>query len=110
MVQRTSVVLVDDLDGSTENVQTVSFVWEGRGYEIDLSAENYDAAAKAIAPLIAAGRRAGGARRSSTSSRASRTSSAASTIREWAAANGVEVSARGRIPAEIREQFDAAQK
>ena len=110
MVQRTSVVLVDDLDGSTENVQTVSFVWEGRGYEIDLSAENYDAAAKAIAPLVAAARRTGGGRRSAGSSSPARVSSDAGTIREWAAASGVEVSQRGRIPAEVREKFEAAQK
>ncbi|WP_348525660.1 Lsr2 family DNA-binding protein [Litorihabitans aurantiacus] len=31
-------------------------------------------------------------------------------MREWAAANGIEVNDRGRIPANIREQFDAAQK
>jgi hypothetical protein len=30
------------------------------------------------------------------------------TVKEWARANGFEVNDRGRIPARIREAFDAA--
>lgn len=32
----------------------------------------------------------------------------ATTLREWARANGHEVSDRGRVPKEIREAFEAA--
>ncbi|HLS49779.1 MAG TPA: histone-like nucleoid-structuring protein Lsr2, partial [Actinomycetaceae bacterium] len=32
----------------------------------------------------------------------------AKAVRKWAEANGIEVSARGRIPASILEQYQAA--
>lgn len=109
MAQRTTVTFIDDLDeNAAEDVQTVSFAHEGRSFEIDLSASNREALADVLAPYKAAGRRAGG-RATSAPSR-TRVGSDASTIREWAAANGVQVSERGRIPAEVREKFEAAQK
>ena len=37
-----------------------------------------------------------------------RTSSDTQKVREWARANGYEVSDRGRIPASVREAYDAA--
>ncbi|GMA33765.1 histone-like nucleoid-structuring protein Lsr2 [Litorihabitans aurantiacus] len=110
MVQKTTVTLIDDLDENiTEDVQTVTFAHEGKTYEIDLGAENRQALDDALASYKAVARKAG---RSTTSPspRRTRVASDAGAIREWAAANGIEVNDRGRIPANIREQFDAAQK
>lgn len=107
MVQRTTVTLIDDVDETiNEDVQTVTFAHEGRAYEIDLGAENRQALTDALARYKAVARKAG----RSTSSTRTRVASDAGAIREWAAANGVEVNQRGRVPAEIRKQFDAAQK
>ena len=109
MAQKTTVTLIDDLDENvTTDVQTVTFDHEGKTYEVDLGADNRAALADALAPYKAVGRRAGRAKAASTPSR-TRATSDAGAIRAWAAANGVQVSARGRIPADIREQFEAAQ-
>ena len=40
MATKTSVVLIDDLDGETPAHTTVSFGLDGRSYEIDLSDNN----------------------------------------------------------------------
>ncbi len=61
MASRTTVTLVDDLDGS-EAEQTVSFGLEGVDYEIDLSTAHAQALRDALAPYTAAGRRTGGRR------------------------------------------------
>jgi len=111
MVQKTTVTLIDDLDeATTEGVQTVTFAHEGKTYELDLSAENRQALTDALASYKAVARRAGRSTSSSSPSTRTRVASDAGAIREWAAANGIEVSQRGRIPAGIREQFDAAHK
>ena len=95
--------VIDDIDGS-EDAQTVSFAFDGKSYEIDLSAENKQKLADALAPFIAAGRTTSS--RSSAPAKGGRKDLAA--IREWAAANGYEVSARGRIAANIVQAYDNA--
>jgi hypothetical protein len=105
MAQKVQVVLVDDVDGG-EAVETVSFSLDGVGYEIDLSASNAAALRDAFVPWVSAGRRVSG-RRSAGRGRG-RGHSDASTIREWAKANGYAVSERGRVSAEIREAYAAA--
>ncbi|PWD50598.1 hypothetical protein C8046_07975 [Serinibacter arcticus] len=110
MVQRVSVVLVDDIDGG-DAAETVSFGLDGASYEIDLSDANAAKLRDALAPWVGAGRRSGGRKQATAAprgrGRASR-SSDASTIRSWAAENGHTVSERGRIPAEVREAYEAA--
>ncbi|MGI5484941.1 Lsr2 family DNA-binding protein [Streptomyces lavendofoliae] len=50
-----------------------------------------------------ASRRAGGRRGSSTSK------CEAGKVREWAKSQGIEVSSRGRIPADLMQRYQAAQ-
>jgi Lsr2 len=50
-------VLVDDLDGSTDQVHAVTFSMGADAYTIDLSPANHDRLAAALAPYIRAGRR-----------------------------------------------------
>lgn len=109
MVQRVSVVLVDDIDGGDAD-ETVTFGLDGASYEIDLSDSNAAKLRDALAPWVGQARRAGGRKAASAPrgrARASRDSDA-STIRAWAADNGHTVSERGRIPAEVREAYEAA--
>lgn len=40
MATVTRTYMVDDLDGSTEDVENVQFSLDGHNFEIDLSAEN----------------------------------------------------------------------
>ncbi|QLQ09609.1 MAG: Lsr2 family protein [Nocardioidaceae bacterium] len=113
MAQRVDIVLVDDIDGN-EAEETLSFALDGVEYEIDLSAKNAAKLRDALATYIGHGRRTGG-RRSAGRRASGRTrttpannSASAAEIRAWATDNGYELSARGRIPAEIREAYAAA--
>jgi len=105
MASRTLVILEDDLDGG-EATQTVQLGYQGAQYEVDLSDKNADKLAKALQPFLEAGRRVGGRKRSTA--RAASADASPSDIREWAVANGYEVSARGRVSAAVREAYEAA--
>ncbi len=107
MAQKVQVVLVDDIDGSTAS-ETVSFSLDGSSYEVDLNEKNASALRDALAPWISAGRRTA-SRKASARKSARAAGGDAAAIRAWAKANGVEVPERGRIPAQVREAYDAAQ-
>ncbi len=108
MAQKVQVVLVDDIDGSPGD-QTVTFSYAGVSYEIDLSDANADKFADALAPYLANARKVGGSRRGRRRGAAARTGGpSASDVREWARKEGLEVSERGRIPADVLERYEAA--
>lgn len=107
MVQKVSYVLIDDIDGG-EAAESVTFGLDGVTYEIDLSAENAAKLRDALAEWIGSARRSSGRRTAGTSKPRGRSSSDAATVRAWAAENGHTVSPRGRIPAEVRAAYEAA--
>lgn len=108
-MKKTQVVLVDDIDGG-EAQETVAFSYQGVNYEIDLSEEHAQELAGDLAKWIEAARRVGGRQmRSGKSAKRSRSASNAGLIREWAHSQGITVSERGRIPAEIVSAYEAAQ-
>jgi len=111
MAQRVEYILEDDLDGGKAD-ETVQFGLDGVEYEIDLSSQNYEKLRDALAPWVGVARRTGGRRKRTTTSapRPAETGSGANTsdIRAWAQENGLEVSSRGRISAEVREAYDKA--
>ena len=99
-------LLVDDLDGSTAD-RTVLFMWDGTSYEIELSKKNAVAFEKAMRPYVDAARRTRGTRsRRGSGSRSGKRDLTA--IREWAANNGFDVSARGRIASNVIEAYESA--
>lgn len=112
MAQRTTVTLTNDLDGG-DAAQTLTFAYEGKSYEIDLSDRNAAKLERALQPFISAGRKSSSNVTLLAGRRSSRRGSVASNVdpkavREWAQANGVEVSARGRVSGAVVEQFKAA--
>ena len=107
MAQKVNIVLVDDIDQS-EADETISFALDGKNFVIDLNTKHAAALRDAMAPYIGHARPDGG-RRATGSRRSARTSgSSAGDIREWAKANGFDVSERGRISSEVREAYAAA--
>lgn len=104
MAQKVHITLEDDLDGS-EAAETVSFGLDGKTYEIDLNEKHAGALRDALATYVAAGRRATAGR---SATRRSQVGTSAREIRDWARSNGHKVPERGRIPAGIREAFEAA--
>jgi hypothetical protein len=123
VAQKVLVQLVDDLDGTaTDDIETVAFSLDGVNYEIDLGDFNSERLREALGVYISAARRTGGRQRRGTGVKALaavveapvvKAAPAADreqtkAIRAWAQNQGYEVSARGRIPANIIEEFEEA--
>lgn len=102
------VEVTDDLDGST-GAETLRFSLDGRNYEIDLSERNATEFRQLVDRYATAGRRI-----SRTGGAAVRRQppplppGQAKKIREWAGQNGIDLSARGRIPADVVATYEEA--
>lgn len=106
MAQKVNIVLVDDIDG-TDATETVTFGLDGTTYEIDLNDTNAAALREAVSGYVGHARKVTGTRGRKKSS-APASGPSARELRDWARSNGFEVSERGRVPAEVRDAFDAA--
>jgi hypothetical protein len=95
MAQKYLVQLIDDLtqeqieDGAGESV---TFGVDGAAYAIDLTDDHAAEFRALLEPYVSAARKA----------------DVASPGREWALANGYEVSTRGRVPNEVQQAYAAA--
>lgn len=109
MAQKVSIILVDDLDGGDAS-ETVQFGLDGTSYEIDLSEANAQALRDALGGYVGHARKVGSGRRSTRRAGGGGDSSGANAkdVRAWARENGHDVPERGRIPADVREAYDAA--
>jgi len=107
MAKRVQVLLVDDLDGSTAT-ETVTFALDGVTYEIDLAGQNAAALRAELGPWIDAGRKVAG--RVARAAVRKPADAEVAKMRAWARANGHNVSARGRIAADIQEAYRQANK
>jgi hypothetical protein len=118
MATQTTVMLVDDLDGSEADEQ-VRFMVDGKTYEIDLSSTNSKKLRDALAPFVMVARRSGtfrpccsgGRARSGASGTVARATSDREqnqAIREWAQQQGLKVSERGRISASVLDAYRGA--
>ena len=106
MAQKVTIALEDDLDGGPAE-ETVRFAFGGTDYEIDLNKKNATAFRKQLAPFIEHARKSGrGQPRRPVRTTTSRQRSG--DIRAWAKDHGLAVSDRGRIPASVVEQYQAA--
>ncbi|HHW51315.1 MAG TPA: Lsr2 family protein [Pseudoclavibacter sp.] len=105
------LTLIDDIDGSViegGNGGTVVFSVAGQYYSIDLSDANTQLLKDALAPFIAKARKTAPVGVSTSSRKAKTSGEDVAAIREWARENGIEVSARGRIPESVRKAFAEA--
>lgn len=118
MAQRILTVLTCDLhDKDVDAVESVAFSVQGTSYEMDLCETHLKRFNDSLATFTAGARtgghgvrttrrsRRGGSRRRASGSGA--VGSETRVIREWALSNGHAVSAKGRIPAHIVEQYRA---
>jgi hypothetical protein len=116
MAQRTVIELTDDLDGkpiSEGKGETVRFSLDRTDYEIDLAERNAKALRNDLAKYITAGRRTAGGGRGTGRGR-TRTGTGPArdydpkAVRAWAESQGIEVSQRGRVPADLVARLQAA--
>ncbi|WP_433761535.1 histone-like nucleoid-structuring protein Lsr2 [Nocardia sp. CA-135398] len=116
MAKKVTVTMVDDLDGTSKADETVLFSLDGVTYEIDLSKKNAGKLRADLDRWTEKARRTGRVKVRSKArgggkdfrSPVDREHSVA--IREWARKNGHQVSARGRISADIVAAYNAARK
>jgi Lsr2 len=104
VAQRTQILYIDDIDGSQAD-GTVRFGIDGTAYEIDLNKKHADQLAKVIRPYIDAARKVPSSRRPGHGGRPARHNQA--DVRAWARAQGLKVSDRGRIPADLLARYES---
>jgi nucleoid-associated protein Lsr2 len=105
MAQRVEVILEDDIDGSPAD-ETVRFALNGTSYEIDLSSDHAQTLRGTLGGYIEHARKAPAAPRQA---RGPRKRTDTSAVRAWAKERGMEISERGRIPASVMKEYEAAQ-
>lgn len=101
-------MLIDDLDASTDGVESHRFACDGVEYEIDLTGPNMDRLREALAPFIAAGRRLPSTVARRRPGQRTPSTSDAPAIRAWWAANADRLQlpahrTHGPIPAQVRQ-------
>jgi hypothetical protein len=111
MAQKTVVVMTDDLSGGDAS-QTIHFSLDNTDYVIDLNDKNAAALRADFEKYIEAGRRfrgeGGGAAKPKRGAVRAASGVDTAAVREWARANGHEVSERGRVSKKIIEAYAAA--
>lgn len=111
MAQKTTIELVDDLDGGKADV-TVTFALDGVSYEIDLRDANAAALRKVFEFWLPHARKVskrGGARGSNGASNGRvKRDVDLNEVRTWARTQGYEVASRGRVKSELVAEYIAA--
>lgn len=95
-------ILVDDLTGKDAD-ESVVFGIRGKNYKIDLSRDNVTKLIKALEPFIEKARPIPPATANGHDRRTARQER--DRIRMWAQENGMDVSDKGRIPAQVVAAF-----
>ena len=120
LARHITVVKEDDITGEPAQ-ETVRFSLRNRHYEVDLTRANAERLEDALRPFIAAGRRVvaqPGVWSPGVSSRPTpalpreqmtcvRLPPGPATVRAWAAAKGLPVPAKGKLPTALVEQWEA---
>lgn len=108
MARITTVQLIDDVDKTSEAVETIHYVWDGHAYEIHLTAEHADQFRTIMeewvehsALLPEESRRKGGPRRTGNRDENQK-------IRNWLRGQGIQVPERGRLRTEYVIAYRAA--
>ena len=119
VAQKTIIRLVDDIDGTEygeSEGETLTYGLDGTIYEIDLKAEHAQELRDLLAPYISVSRGSGTSRGTAggrtprkapslkTKSPETRTYDLA-LLRHWAAQNGIDLPARGRIKQSVIDQY-----
>ena len=113
MARQVKVEMIDDVDGiiiEDGKGETVAFALDGVTYEIDLTDKNAKKLRDALAPFTNVARKTttNGARGKGTGATTRRDPAQTKAIKEWLHANGYTPPARGRIPQEMLNAYEAA--
>lgn len=108
MAQKINVLLVDDIDGSGAD-ETIQFGLDGTHYEIDLNSDHAQELRGQLERYVKAARKGtGSGGRPARVRRTTDNDARNKEIRNWARERHLDVNDRGRIPADIVAQYEAA--
>jgi hypothetical protein len=108
MAQKIQTLFIDDIDGGDAE-GTVRFGLDGTEYEIDLNGKHSDELRTALGKYIEHARKVGTARRGAARAAGRRPSTVdTAAVRAWARDKGYDIKGRGRIPAGLIAQYQAA--
>lgn len=111
MSQKIIVALDCDAAGKhSGDVKTIQVGVDGASYEIDLCSAHLKPVDEVLTMIVQQGRKVTGASRSGTRRSGSRRQSGrgeSEKIREWARQNGLKVSERGRIAADVIAAYES---
>lgn len=106
------MITIDDITGKelvSHEGETILFSYRGVDYQIDTIKGNADKFDKAMEPYIRAASRIGGRKtRAANNKGPTEVKVDNRAVRAWAAANGYEVSPRGRLSRDVVEKYKAA--
>ncbi|HEX6520881.1 MAG TPA: Lsr2 family protein [Streptosporangiaceae bacterium] len=116
-MRKIETLFIDDLDGSQAD-GTVRFGLDGTEYEIDLNTQHAQALRTTMGRYAAAARRSAGTGQQPAKhgrhpgltgdGPRRRTRASNAEMRDWARTQGINISKRGRMPAELIVKFKAA--
>jgi hypothetical protein len=104
VARKVIVEMADDLDGSRAT-QTIRFGFQGVEYELDLNDENANEMTHWLEHYISHARRVGGRKRGLAGKASAGSGVDPKAVRKWANEQGLEISARGRIPSQLVARY-----
>jgi hypothetical protein len=107
MAKKVITTLEDDLDGSEAN-ETITFSIDGAEYEIDLNDAHANELREAMKKYTSVARKTAGRARPTRRRTAGPGGNDTKAVRAWAIENGIPISTRGRIQADVMERYAAA--
>jgi hypothetical protein len=109
MAQKVEVLLLCDLDdGNVDAEETLQFSLGNTSYEVDVCAKHAQQIREGLEPFIEHGRKVSGGGNSRRRQRTAGSRQETTDIRSWAKDQGIHVNERGRIPANVVKQYEAA--
>lgn len=108
MATLTQVTLTCDVCGNAKDVQTRTIGLDGTTYEIDLCPKDGKGLSKAAAGYVSSARTTTTRHAARGDGRRPRSRTETAAVRDWAKATGLEISDRGRVPAAIFRDYQAA--
>jgi hypothetical protein len=108
MATLTQVTLTCDVCGKAKDVQTRTLGLDGTTYAIDLCAKDGQKLGKAAARYVSNARKVTARRPSSENGYRPGPRAETAAIRDWAKASGMKISDRGRVPAAVFRDYQAA--
>lgn len=107
MAKRVITTLEDDLDGS-EAIETINFSIDGTEYEIDLNDAHANELRGAMNKYTSVARKTAGRARPARKPAAGIGANDTKAVRAWAIENGIAISSRGRVQADVIARYEAA--